>query len=60
MSLFTARQKFEESKELARTGAEAKIAEGLIELARGIGAELTQLKRDVQEVKARVNSLKNR
>ena len=60
MSIFTAQQTFEQAKVLARTESEAKIAEGLMELARGISSELTELMRDIQEVKSRVNWLRNR
>jgi hypothetical protein len=60
MSISMARQAFEKAKELAgMTEYEAKIAEGLMELARGISSELTQLKRDIQEVKSRVTSIKS-
>ena len=60
MSIFTAQQTFEQAIVLARTESEAKIAEGLMELARGISSELTELERDIQEVKSHVNSLRNR
>lgn len=59
MSFYSARQKFETAKSSSQNQAMDALADGLMDLARAIEQELHDLKREVDTVKSRVNSIRN-